>query len=312
MVNELGTINKENIEDLIYEIRGKQIMLDSDLARIYKCTNGTKDINKAVNRNLNRFPKDFYFQLTKNEYEHLKFQIGTSKINGRGGIRKLPYVFTEQGVAMLSSILKTDVAAEISINIMRTFVKMRNLIENNIYYFKDIGLIENRLIIHDNKIEDIDNSIKLLQESFEKLEEKEMKEFLFFAGEVFNSYSKIIDIFNMSKNEIIIIDSYADIKLLDIIKDINRKVIIITRKNNLLRELDINKYNKQYSNLEVIYDNSFHDRYIILDKKIFYSVGTSFNYLGNKTFGINKIDEIEYKKLLLSKINSIKKEKILS
>lgn len=117
--------DKIKIENLIYEIRGKQVILDSDLAKLYKCTNGTKDINKAVNRNIERFPSDFYFQLTKNEYKNLKFQFGTSSLNTHGGVRKLPYVFTEQGVAMLASVLKTSVASKVSIKIMRTFVLMK-------------------------------------------------------------------------------------------------------------------------------------------------------------------------------------------
>ena len=116
---------KTKVEDMIYEIRGKQVILDSDLAKLYKCTNGTKDINKAVNRNIERFPSDFYFQLTKNEYKNLKFQFGTSSLNTHGGVRKLPYVFTEQGVAMLASVLKTSVASKVSIKIMRTFVLMK-------------------------------------------------------------------------------------------------------------------------------------------------------------------------------------------
>ena len=117
--------DKIKIENLIYEIRGKQVILDSDLAKLYKCTNGTKDINKAVNRNIERFPSNFYFQLTKNEYKNLKFQFGTSSLNTHGGVRKLPYVFTEQGVAMLASVLKTSVASKVSIKIMRTFVLMK-------------------------------------------------------------------------------------------------------------------------------------------------------------------------------------------
>ncbi len=131
-------ILKENIkiEDMIYEIRGKQVMLDSDLAKLYECANGTKDINKAVNRNIERFPNDFYFQLTYEEYKNLKFQTGTSNLKTHGGVRKLPYVFTEQGVAMLASVLRTSIASKISIKIMRAFVLMRK------YIFS--GLIEQK------------------------------------------------------------------------------------------------------------------------------------------------------------------------
>ena len=194
-MNEL--ITKENIENLIYEIRGVQVMLDSDLARLYKCTNGTKDINKAVKRNIERFPNDFYFQLTKEEYEYLKFQIGTSSSNNNyGGVRKLPYVFTEQGVAMLASVLHTNIAQKMSVAIMRAFVKMRHYLNDNEYRLTNV---ETKIIEHDN-------SIKLLQESFDKLEElKEINE-IYFDGKIYDAYSKIIDIFKETKNELIIID----------------------------------------------------------------------------------------------------------
>ena len=136
-------IEKEQIEDLIYEIRGKQVMLDSDLARLYECANGTKTINLAVKRNIERFPEDFYFQLTKTEYDNLKFQFETSSSNNYGGVRKLPYVFTEQGVAMLATVLRTKVATEVSINIMRAFVLMKKYISNNLLeqkYINDLVL----------------------------------------------------------------------------------------------------------------------------------------------------------------------------
>ena len=149
-MNSLQIENNINIEDLIYNVRGKQVMLDSDLARLYKCTNGTKDINKAVNRNINRFPEDFYFQLTDQETESLWFQIGTkkTKIETRGGRFKNPKVFTEQGVSMLASVLHTEIAVEISVNIMRSFVKMRR------YFASDNEILlnhESRLLVLEKK-----------------------------------------------------------------------------------------------------------------------------------------------------------------
>lgn len=144
-----NTIVKDevNIENLIYEVRGKQVMLDSDLARLYGCVNGTKTINQAVKRNVDRFPDDFYFQLTKNEFFNLKSQFGTSSWNDYGGIRKLPYVFTEQGVAMLATIIKTKVATEMSITIMRAFVAMRKYISSNLIEQK---YINNMVLEHDS------------------------------------------------------------------------------------------------------------------------------------------------------------------
>ena len=139
-MNDVIVKEKNVIENLIYEVRGKQVMLDSDLARLYECANGTKSINLAVNRNIERFPEDFYFQLTKEEYNNLKFQFETSNSSSNlGGVRKLPYVFTEQGVAMLATVLRTKIASQMSISIMRAFVTMRKYISNNLIEQKFIN-----------------------------------------------------------------------------------------------------------------------------------------------------------------------------
>ena len=161
------------IENLIYEIRGKQVMLDSDLAKLYGCKNGTKDINKAVNRNLEKFPDDFYFQLNKLEFENLKFHFGTSSLNNHGGIRKLPHVFTEEGVAMLATVLKTQNAANISIKIMRSFVAMRKFINNNKDIFRRLTTVEYEMIECKDKIDEL----------FDKMEPKKIeKQRIFFNG----------------------------------------------------------------------------------------------------------------------------------
>ena len=290
-------INKDyiNIENLIYEVRGVQVMLDSDLARLYGCVNGTKTINQAVKRNVDKFPDDFYFQLTKNEFFNLKSQVGTSSWNDYGGIRKLPYVFTEQGVAMLATIIKTKVATEMSITIMRAFVAMRKYISSN--------LIEQKYI--NNMVLEHDSQIKLLQSTFNKLEEKKKVNEIYFDGQIYDAYSKIQEIFKEAKKEIIIIDGYADNTILDIIKRLKVNVTIITKPNNLLTKQDILKYNKQYHNLKVIYDNSFHDRYFILDGNIVYHCGASINRIGYKTFSITLIGDSEVCMLLLNKVNKI-------
>ncbi len=288
--------NKEfKIEDMIYEIRGKQVMLDSDLATLYKCKNGTKVVNQAVSRNIERFPEDFYFQLSKNEYEILKSQIVTSSEESHGGIRKLPYVFTEQGVAMLASVLRTEIASKISVDIMRAFVVMRKYISSNLIEQKQI----NSQVIENTK------DIKLLKESFEKLEEKKKSNEIYFNGQIWDSYSKILEIFKQAKNKLIIIDSYADNTLLDIIKRLEVKVIVITKPNNLLTKQDISIYDKQYNNLKVIYNSTFHDRYFIIDEKIIYHCGASINRIGYKTFSINLISDKEICKLLINKIKMI-------
>ncbi len=282
-----------NIENMIYEIRGKQVMLDSDLARLYQCKNGTKSINLAVNRNVKKFPNDFYFQLTNNETENLRFHFETSSsTTNYGGKRYNPYAFTEQGVAMLATVLHTPVAAEVSVNIMRSFVKMRKYISANLI---EQDNMKNMLIKHDNEI-------KLLQESFSKLEEKEKINHIFYEGQIYDAYSLLIDIFKEAKKEIIIIDNYADKSILDMITNLNVKVTIVTRKFNLLKDIDIKKYNNQYHNLKVIYSDKFHDRFIILDKKVLYHSGASYKDLGNKCFGINKIKDDEYLENIIEKI----------
>ena len=289
------------IEDMIYEIRGRQVMLDSDLAKLYECKNGTKVINQAVNRNIDRFPSDFYFQLTKEEYENLKSQFVTSSLNNNyGGVRKLPYVFTEEGVAMLAAVLRTKVAANMSVKIMRAFVIMKKYISNNLIEQK---LINNIVLENQEKISIIEKDIKLLQELFDKLESKRKYTGIYFNGQVFDAYSNVLNIFSKAKRKLIIIDGYADNTILDIVKRLKIKVILITKKNNLLTNQDIDKYNKQYNNLTVIYDNTFHDRYFILDDEIVYHCGASINRIGYKTFCINLIGDDEMSNLLINKVN---------
>ena len=286
-----------NIENMIYEIRGKQVMLDSDLARLYQCKNGTKSINLAVNRNVKKFPNDFYFQLTNNETENLRFHFETSSsTTNYGGKRYNPYVFTEQGVAMLATVLHTPVAAEVSVNIMRSFVKMRKYISVNLI---EQDNMKNMLIKHDNEI-------KLLQESFSKLEEKEKINHIFYEGQIYDAYSLLIDIFKKANKEIIIIDNYADKSILDMITNLNVKVTIVTKKFNLLKDIDIKKYNKQYHNLKIIYSDKFHDRFIILDKKVLYHSGASYKDLGNKCFAITKIEDKWYLETIIKNIGEDK------
>ena len=241
-----------NVENLIYEVRGEQVMLDSDLAKLYECSNGTKTINLAVKRHINRFPKRFMFQLTKDEYNNLRFQFETTNNMSR----TLPYVFTEQGVAMLATILRTKVAEEVSIRIMDAFVALRKYISSSLIEQKYI----NDLVLENH------HKIKVLETSFNKFEEKNKVNEIFFNGQIYDAYSKIQEIFKSSKNELIVVDNYADNTIFDIIKRLNIKVIIITKPNNLITNQDIIKYNMQYHNLKVIYDNTFHDRYFIIDK----------------------------------------------
>ena len=290
-MNEI--IVKENIkiENMIYEVRGKQVMLDSDLAKLYECKNGTKDVNKAVKRNIERFPKDFYFQLNKDEYEEiLKFQNGTSRYktqNTHGGIRKLPYVFTEQGVAMLSSVLKTEIATKTSVNIMRAFIRMRKCISNNLL---EQNYINKMVLKHDEEIQ-------LIKNTFSKFDTFSNE--IFFEGQIYDACSLLLDIFNTSERSIIIIDNYMSKELLDVLSKTNKEVTIYSKNmDNTL----INKYKSQYNNLTINNNDSFHDRFIIIDGITLYHCGASFKDLGKKCFAINKIESIEMIKEIKSKL----------
>lgn len=276
-MNEMA--ERKAIENKIYNIRGVEVMLDSDLAEQYKCANGTKTINQAVKRNIDRFPNDFYFQLNETEYLNLKSQIGTAKLNGHGGIRKMPYVFTEQGVAMLATVIRTDVAAKVSIDIMRAFVRMRHYIKYN------DQLLPRKYLLLEEKVE---NNTKRIDELFDKFNPKVItKNSIFFKGDIYDAYSVLLEIFNLAIEEIIIIDNYVGKALLDELRNIDKKIVIISSNiNDNLR----NKYLNQYSNIKFISNNSYHDRFIIIDRKIVYHSGASFKDLGKKCFGIHEIE----------------------
>ena len=283
-----GLKEELNIENMIYEIRGRQVMLDCDLAKLYNVE--TKRINEAVKNNPYKFPERFSFFLNDFEFTNLRSKISTSSLESKyGGRRYNPRVFTEQGIAMLSTILKSKVAVETSIRIMDAFVKMRKYISANLI---EQDNMKNMLIKHDNEI-------KLLQESFSKLEEKEKINHIFYEGQIYDAYSLLIDIFKEAKKEIIIIDNYAGKKLFDIIRNINVKVKIYTENiDNISKE----KYEKQYSNIEIINTNIFHDRFIIIDNKVLYHSGASFKDLGKKCFAITKIVDNNILEELLNKL----------
>lgn len=278
-------VENQRVDNLIYEIRGTEVMLDSDLARLYECVNGTKTINQAVKRHINKFPERYMFQLTKEEYLSLKSQMGTSKVSSVGGVRKLPYVFTEQGVAILATILHTKVADVISMKIIDAFIYMRKYLsrENS----------NNILISHEERI------LKL-EESFNKFSNKQKS--IIYEGKIYDAYSILLDIFNETKDEIIIIDNYVNKELLDILRYVDKKIIIMSKNYN--EEL-IKKYKSQYKNIMLINDNSFHDRYIILDRKEVYTSGMSLKDIGKKYSYINKINESIFIVELLKRVSNV-------
>ena len=296
-MNQVEEFQEIKIENMIYEVRGKQVMLDSDLAKLYKTQ--TKRINEAVKNNPDKFPERFSFILDDIEANIFEVETFDLKNKKRGGRKYKPRVFTEQGVAMLATILKTPIATKTSIQIMDAFVLMRKYISTN--------LLEQKYI--NNQVMKNTEDIKTLQESFSKFDSKRKINEIYFNGQIYDAYSKILDILKEAKKELVIIDSYADKFVLDLIKNLNVKAILIVKTNSLLSKTDIDKYNKQYNNLKVIYDNTFHDRYFIIDKNIIYHSGTSLNRIGTKTFSINILEDEIVKDSLIQRVNYLKEVK---
>lgn len=277
-------IEKENIEikNMIYEIRGKQVMLDSDLAKLYHVE--TKRINEAVKNNMEKFPERFSFILTNEETISLRSKISTSSLSNHGGNRYASRVFTEQGVAMLATILKSKVATQVSIRIMDAFVAMRKYISSD-------------LIEHNKMLINHENRLTLLENTFDSFRDK--NNHIFFEGQIYDAYSLMIKIFDKALSSIIIIDNYIDKNILDILSKTSRNVTLITNKYN---NVDYEKYKEQYNNIAIVVNNSFHDRFIILDKKVLYHFGASFKDLGKKCFAITKIESKEILDSLLDKL----------
>lgn len=276
-MNEL-TKEKLTIENMIYEVRGKQVMLDRDIAKLYQVE--TRTLIQKVKRNNDRFPESFCFQLTDLEFINWKSQNVMSK-NDRIGLRRAPYAFTEQGVAMLSAIIRSPIAIETSIKIINAFVEMRKYISTN--------LIEQKYLT--TQVLKNTEDIKLLQESFEKLKSNKQTSGIFFEGQIYDAYSLLLDILNTSKESITIIDNYIDKTLLDILRNTEKQITIITNKYN---NEDFTKYKEQYKNIELKINNTIHDRFIIIDNKTLYHSGASFKDLGKKCFAITKIDNKEW------------------
>ena len=266
-------------------------MLDSDVAMLYHYE--TKNVNNAVKRNIDRFPERFCFQLTEEELEIMWSQIvTTSKLedNKYRSKKYLPYVFTEQGIAMLSGILKSEVAVQVSIKIMDAFVEMRKFISTNKSLFEKVISIENKM---DKKFIEHDKKFDII---FDQLQLKEnIKQRIFFEGQIYDAYSIIIDIIKKASKKILIIDNYVDDSVLKMLakKKNNVEVVIFTSNKSNIQNLDIQKFNKEYPILKIAKTNKFHDRFIILDNEEMYHLGASIKDLGKKCFGINKIEDKE-------------------
>ena len=261
-------LTNEDIKNLIYTIRGKQVILDSDVAVLYNYE--TKKVNQAVKRNIDRFPERFCFQLTEKELEIMWSQIvTTSKLedNKYRSKKYLPYVFTEQGIAMLSGILKSEVAIQVSIKIMDAFVEMRKFINVNKSLFEKVVTIEDKM---DKKFIEQDKKFDII---FDQLQlEENIKQRIFFDGQIWDSYSIIVDIIKKANNKILIIDNYIDDSILKMLakKKNNVEVVILTSDKSNIETLDVKKFNKEYPVLKIAKTNRFHDRFIVIDNKEMY------------------------------------------
>lgn len=301
----LVIVHNKEIQSMIYTFRGRQVMLDSDLAMLYQVT--TSNLNKAMKRNIARFPERFCFQLTENEYENLRFQNGISSLtNNYGGRRYMPYVFTEQGIAMLSAVLKSDIAVEVSLKIMDSFVEMRKFLISNQELFSRLDKVELRQIDFGKKIDSKNaDTDKKLEEVFDYIATtKEVKQKIFFNGQIYDAFSLMVEIVEKAEKELILIDNYVDVNTLNILskKKDGVNVLIVTSGKGNLTDKDIAKFNSQYPKLTVKISKDFHDRFLIIDRKEVYHIGASIKDAGKKSFGITKLEVEELTKSLLAKV----------
>jgi hypothetical protein len=268
----------EEINSKIYSVRGTQVMLDRDLAKLYQVEN--RVLKQAVKRNIERFPSDFLFVLSNDEIDFLVSQGVIPSKKHLGGAK--PYAFTEQGVASLSSILNSQIAIEINISILRAFVNMRKFLQNKGSIFQRVSKIEQKLLSYDDNFEKIFNAIEQKQ--------IQQTEGIFYDGQIYDAYSYVNDLIKTAKKEIILIDNYVDDTVLTLFSKIpNIKAVIYTNTISKQLQLDFEKYSKQYKNVEIkIFKNS-HDRFLILDKKEVYHMGASLKDLGKKWFAFSKM-----------------------
>lgn len=322
----MENITAQTIEKKIFTIRGVQVMLDKDLAELYEVE--TKVLNQAWKRNIERFPEEFCFQLTKEEIEILRTQIATlntenissrsqtatlnteiatsrSQIvtlnNGRGSnIKYLPYAFTEQGVAMLASILKSETAVKVSIQIMNAFVQMRHFISANGSLFSRLDSVEKRQIETEEKLNRnllrIDEKLDINEKNFEKvfdaLEAADLpKQGVFCDGQIFDSYKFVSDLIRKAKTSIVLVDNYVDDTVLAMLDKRKNGVLatIYTQSISKQLTLDLQKHNAQYAPIDVRVLKNFHDRFLFLDEKTIYHIGASVKDLGKKVFGFSKL-----------------------
>lgn len=278
------SITTSKIHSQIHTIRGTQVILDKELAVLYGVS--TKRLNEQLKRNKKRFPKEFCFQLTKTEYNLLRSQIATS--NKKGGRQYRPYAFTEQGVAMLSAVLKSETAIKVSIQIMTAFVQMRNYINNNYQLYEKVKEVEKSQIIYGIKTDERFNQVFKAISTYNIVP----KQKIFFEGEVFDAHTFVSDIIRSAKKEIILIDNFIDDTVLSLFikRRNNVKVTIYCKSVTLELLMDIKKFNSQYPPIEIKKFDLSHDRFLIIDQGKIYHFGASLKDLGKKWFAVSQFD----------------------
>lgn len=285
------------IRDMIYMVRGQQVMLDSDLALLYGVE--TKRLNERVKRNSNRFPENFCFQLTRKEFDDLRSQFATS--NEYGGRRYLPYAFSEQGIAMLSAVLNSNTAVEVSIRIMNSFVAMRRFIASNGLMFERLNAIELRQIEYQKKTDE------RFDEVFEYISDHaESEQKIFFEGQIYDAFELLASLVKKAQKDIVLVDAYVDLGTLNILakKQKGVKAELFTFRNTKLTKDDIDKFNAQYPDLTLKYMNIFHDRFLILDRKEGYLIGASLKDAGKKCFGVTRLQDSDMVKGILERLKT--------
>jgi len=279
MENEISILEENSIRSKIHVIRGMQVMLDFDLAQIYGYE--TKRFNEQVKNNIERFDEDFRFQLTDEEYENLRSKFSTSSW---GGARYKPYAFTEQGIYMLMTVLKGELAVTQSKLLIRTFKEMKHFIQNNSHVFAELDNIRKHLLESDKKIDEL----------FSLMDKYNVKETqgIYFQGQIFDAYAKFESFIAQAKNEIILIDNYVDLSILQRLtkKKNGVNVTIYTDPKTKLTAQDIQTFNAQYPTLSLKYTTKAHDRFLIIDQTIMYHIGASLKDLGKKLFAFSILD----------------------
>ena len=279
--------NKTSIEERIFSIRGKQVILDRDLAKLYEVD--VAQMNRQVKRNIERFPDDFMFQLNSQEWKHLKCHFGIS--NTKGGDRALPYAFTEQGVSMLAGLLRSPVAIEANIRIIRAFVSMRKTLKDNDLIIHRIERIEYRQSQSEFRIEELFNKIEISSDV--------PSQGIFFDGQVYDAYTFVSDLVRKAVRRIVLIDNYIDDTVLTLLdkRTAGVETVIYTGRISEQLQLDIDKHNAQYPPIEVRTFTKSHDRFLIIDDAV-YLIGASIKDLGKKWFGFTLMENTRAEELI--------------